>query len=411
MQQPDGGFGMWPWTLAGTDVAGSFYAVQFLLEARKAGYEVDGERLERALRWLDERWNAASAVPDARRLWERANLCWLKALSGDAPDGWLNALEEESGKMDAPARVLLASAMLLAGEPARGVALMEGIDPAAPMDGMEWCGVLESPVRYTALLLDAWLDVDADAPQVAALMGALRRLRGTSPHWGTTQANAMALQALGKAARHLPAEEGPFALEIEVAGRRERTAEVREAGRTWGPGGGAGSVAVSNAGPGMATVVVRFEGVDSVPEPPTARGVEVARAFRDLHGDFIDASELRQGELVVVELTVRTEAARRDLVVMELLPAGWEIENPNLLNSETSSWKPAPGLRGSELHREMRDDRLLLFTGYVEGEAHYAYLARAVTPGEYRLPGTVVEGMYRPDVRAVGEGGSVRVVE
>jgi hypothetical protein len=411
MQRADGGFGMWPWSPEGTDVAGSFYAVQFLLEARKAGYEVDEGRLARALRWLDERWNAAVAESDARRRWERANIAWLKAMAGDAPDSWLNALEEESGRMDAPSRVLLASAMLLAGEPARGVALLEGIDPAAALDGEEWCGVLETPVRYAALLLDAWLDVDADAPQVAALMGALRRLRGKEPHWGTTQANAMALQALGKAARHLPAKEGPFSLAIEAGGKRERTDAVLEVGRAWGPGAGAGGVAVSNAGPNVATVVVRFEGVDAEPEPPKAQGCEIERLFRNLQGEIVDASTLRQGELVVVELVVRSEVARRDLVVEDLLPAGWEIENPNLLNSETSSWQPAPATRGRELHREMRDDRLILFTGRVEGEAHYAYLARAVTPGEYRLPGTVVEGMYRPDVRAVGEGGSVRVVE
>jgi uncharacterized protein YfaS (alpha-2-macroglobulin family) len=30
------------------------------------------------------------------------------------------------------------------------------------------------------------------------------------------------------------------------------------------------------------------------------------------------------------------------------------------------------------------------------------YLARAVTPGEYTVPPTLVEDMYRPEIRAIG---------
>jgi len=409
MQRRDGGFGMWPGA-GETDVAGTFYAVQFLLEARRAGFEPDGDALHAAMGWLDNRWRRGAEEERARR-WERANICWLKAMAGDVPDGWLNELGEDADAADAPSRTLLAAAMLLAGEPARGLALMENVDPAGDFTGGEWCGVLETPVRYVSILLSAWLDVDAESPKAAALLGVLGRLRGGAEHWGTTQANAMALCAIGKAAAHLPAEERPFDLTLEAAGKRER-AGGRDAVRAWGPGeGGAAGIAVSNAGPGTATLVVRHEGIPAEPEEPMARGVSVSCEYRDVQGRPLDVSELRQGELFAMDLAVVPDTPRSDLVIEAILPAGWEIENPNLLTSEAASWAPPEEWCGSERHREMRDDRLLVFTGRVDREAHYACLVRAVTPGTYARPAVTVEGMYRPDVRAVGVRGTVRVAE
>lgn len=54
-------------------------------------------------------------------------------------------------------------------------------------------------------------------------------------------------------------------------------------------------------------------------------------------------------------------------------------------------------------HQEFRDDRYvaaLKLDGY--GSTHLLYLARAVTPGTYKVPPPQVESMYRPGWHAVG---------
>ena len=54
-------------------------------------------------------------------------------------------------------------------------------------------------------------------------------------------------------------------------------------------------------------------------------------------------------------------------------------------------------------HQEYRDDRYVAavkLDGY--GTTHLLYLARAVTPGTYRVPPPQVESMYRPAWNAVG---------
>ena len=95
-------------------------------------------------------------------------------------------------------------------------------------------------------------------------------------------------------------------------------------------------------------------------------------------------------------------------MIEDLLPAGWEIENPNLATAQQVGW-----LRRNDegdRHRDARDDRMLIFTGAFDGQAVFHYVARAVTPGLYALPPAVVAGMYEPEIRGVAAGGTVRVV-
>ncbi|CAI3793053.1 Alpha-2-macroglobulin [Pseudomonas sp. MM223] len=59
----------------------------------------------------------------------------------------------------------------------------------------------------------------------------------------------------------------------------------------------------------------------------------------------------------------------------------------------------------SVVHQEYRDDRYvaaLKLDSY--GTTHLLYLARAVTPGTYRVPPPQVESMYRPNLQAIGDG-------
>jgi uncharacterized protein YfaS (alpha-2-macroglobulin family) len=61
------------------------------------------------------------------------------------------------------------------------------------------------------------------------------------------------------------------------------------------------------------------------------------------------------------------------------------------------------------IHRELRDDRVLLFSGRVSGPAEYYYAVRAVTPGVFTLPPVRVDAMYQPGIRSQSGGGKVEV--
>ena len=110
-------------------------------------------------------------------------------------------------------------------------------------------------------------------------------------------------------------------------------------------------------------------------------------------------------------LTVRPQSlGSGQYVVADPLPAGFEIENPNLSAGEgvsDFSW-----LRlDTPAHVESRTDQYVAAFRYYSDSGTFttAYLVRAVSPGIFVLPGATVEDMYRPEFRANTAAGSVEV--
>ncbi len=145
---------------------------------------------------------------------------------------------------------------------------------------------------------------------------------------------------------------------------------------------------------------------------PVSQGIRITRGYFDREGNPVQLSRLEVGDLVIAHLTVTSENRHQDTLVVDLLPAGLELENQNLNHAvDLDEFKiDGKGLaelqRGTKIqHQEYRDDRFVaaLDLGYRGHRSHLFYLARAVTPGEYSVPPPMVEDMYRPEIRAVGE--------
>ena len=114
-----------------------------------------------------------------------------------------------------------------------------------------------------------------------------------------------------------------------------------------------------------------------------------------------DLTKVRQTDLLVVVLKgFRKNAAQpaRSLVV-DLLPAGFEIQTPTAVSgddSKTYSW--VKGI-SSTAYTEARDDRYIAALDLPSGTSEFtlAYVVRAVTPGEFKYPALAVEDMYDPE--------------
>ena len=99
------------------------------------------------------------------------------------------------------------------------------------------------------------------------------------------------------------------------------------------------------------------------------------------------------------------------LMIDDPLPAGIEIDNPSLLQS--GDVRSLDWLDLSEAqHAEFRSDRFLAAVDMDNGNSvTVAYVARAVTPGEFHHPAAAVEDMYRPRYRARTETGRIEVTQ
>jgi uncharacterized protein YfaS (alpha-2-macroglobulin family) len=115
---------------------------------------------------------------------------------------------------------------------------------------------------------------------------------------------------------------------------------------------------------------------------------------------------------VITELTVKAlfgEGRVDNVAVVDLLPAGLEIENPRLLNAGAAlEWMKG---RTNPEHIDVRDDRILFFGSvWSNQESKYYYASRAVTRGTFTLPHAFVEAMYDPSFQAYAGAGTLTVL-
>ena len=156
-------------------------------------------------------------------------------------------------------------------------------------------------------------------------------------------------------------------------------------------------------------------------QAPAAGGdtLSIEREYYGLDGQPLQLEQLRSGDLVLVHLAVRAEQRVPDALVVDLLPAGLELENQNLAQSAASlddagsnvkEWRQS--MQNARIkHQEYRGDRYVAAVDVEEyGASHLLYLARAVTPGSYRVPPPQVESMYRPSWQALGSAPESLVV-
>ena len=123
--------------------------------------------------------------------------------------------------------------------------------------------------------------------------------------------------------------------------------------------------------------------------------------------------------MVLVRVRVESDQKRPDLMVVDLLPAGLELENENLASgAQASDWiiqgRTLAEREGKTtiLHREYRDDRFVAALSLRRKQkAEIFYLARAVTPGTYLNPAPFVEDMYDPEVYGIGQTPSTLVIK
>ena len=174
---------------------------------------------------------------------------------------------------------------------------------------------------------------------------------------------------------------------------------------------GQAPVTVENTGPAAVDAVLTLRGAPLDPPPGGGTGYRIARAWFTLDGDPADPAALRQGDRLVTVLTVTPQrTARARLMVSDPLPAGLEIDNPNLIAGGQPgrlAWLTLPEVAQ---HAEFRADR---FAAAVDWEGvepfRLAYVVRAVSPGAFRHPAASVEDMYRPEFRALTDTGTVTV--
>lgn len=407
LQLPSGGFGLWDgrsdeeqWLTA--------YAADYLLARKEAGDAVPEAMLNQALNRLQsyltdsqygERWSSA---PEHSRLAYQAYSAYVLARVGKAPLATLRLIWEQQADHARSGLPLLHLSLALSAmgdEQNAAKALSRAL---ATERGNDYLGDYGSPLRDQALELSLLRQHKLAVERWPALSA---KVADTLAHrqWLSTQERL----ALLRLARFDPAVDWQARVTSSLgSGSLSGSAPLQQ-----GASEALAASTVTNEGKGSLYVQRTLVGYPEQAPARISKGMSVTRSWFNSDGQPFDPAKVKVGDLVVVRLNVSSESAVPDALLVEMAPAGFELENPALGNSikleELSiEGKPAWQSEWNDYlkHQEFRDDRYTAALDLSEGSnQQLVYLMRAVTPGRYQVPPTQVEDMYRPELRAVGE--------
>jgi uncharacterized protein YfaS (alpha-2-macroglobulin family) len=141
-----------------------------------------------------------------------------------------------------------------------------------------------------------------------------------------------------------------------------------------------------------------------------SKGLKIYRKYYDEEGREANLTSVTQGKLIVVSVTLEPQGGRNldNVVVVDMLPAGFEIENPRIKTRGSLKFNPVSNFNAA--YEDIRDDRMLMFTQAFSSPMTFSYTVRAVSPGKFVIPNAYAEAMYDPDVKAESFEGDYLVV-
>ena len=167
---------------------------------------------------------------------------------------------------------------------------------------------------------------------------------------------------------------------------------------------------IVNNGNQATEMKVSVTGIPVKPPKASSNGFTISRTYYLPDGTAADMTNVHQNDRFVVVLSMTAkDLGSGQYVVADPLPAGFEIENPDLSASQgvaDLSWLSVD----TPTHVESRTDQYVAAFRYVEDTENFstAYMVRAVSPGKFVLPGATIEDMYRPELRANTDPGTHR---
>lgn len=396
MQRLDGAFSAW--TVQGdADPWLSAFAMDVLGRARDAGYGVPEPAYRRGLDWL--RQQTENAWVEDEQLPGRAYVIYALARA-KAADAAIVRFFFESWWKNLPtdlARAHVAASLILTGDDKAGAEALAGLSSARMVSGSlrDHGSALRDEAAVLALMQESGA---VERGRLADVAAHLSRTLAAASRTGVQEQAWAALAARGAAGR----DEAP---KLTVNGESARLA-VRRFDPAAGP--------LTLAGDGV-RVGVAVTGVPAASLPAEENGLRLTRSLFTMDGKPVAPGTLRRNDLVVVVLAGESaEPMDRTLAVADPLAAGLVIENVRVGGDGGSTGNlPWLGALSPAAMVEYRDDR---FTGVVtvtrdKPSFRLAYLARALTAGDFGQPGAVVEDLERPTHVARTAGGRLTIAD
>ena len=415
MQLANGGFGLWN-NKSPEEVWLTPYVIDFLQEARTQGFTVPDDMLQKGLKNLQRRLRGGGAViPQRYYTQSREHLRFAANAYGGyvlakvqrASLGTLRTLYDNHSK-DAESGlslVHLGLALHLQGDKKRGLkAIKEGLKKERVRQ--RYLGDYGSEARDSGLMLALLqrhdIKVDGQLDLLFRLGDAMKARRYLS----TQERLAIFLAGYELSAYAVK----PWKAQLKIGGDKSKLAEDGRYVRSFTLKELRQGIRLQSKADSPLYTAFEITGYSKQAPAEDVTKINVQRTLYDTQGKRLGKRPLRVGELLVAHLSIISDRHVENGLVVDLLPAGLEIENLNLTQGETlenlkiDGVDPMQAMNHTAIkHQEYRDDR---FAAALALSPHRSsslfYLVRVVSPGEYMVPPPFAEDMYDPEWRGIG---------
>ena len=473
-QKATGGFGLWR-ADSPEDFWLTAYVTDFLINAREAGYSVPVDALSKALDRLllyvrrggtvkSQYHDDTGHYPAAVRAYAAMVLARVQSLTlGDARSLYRTIQDDMKGLLGG---VQAGIALYLAGDRALAI---EAFDKAIKIerDDHHYYGDYGSRLRDTALASYLLITYCPDLPAQYGgdLLFRINALLENRRWLSTQERNALVMAGISI----MKQSGSPWHADVHVGNRSHKTngeplvlTGKRMHHFTDSGADVADGVRITNTGTETLFIDVAMNGYPSQKPAPQSHGATIQRRYLSMGGEVLpeslfywpgvassainpvkasvgeksvplaqksdlahrdDAAEvvasnqragapqLKSGRRMIVELRFQSEQRLPHALVVDLLPACLELEDPSLAGSRLiddvvvdgksiSKWHEGLAIQ----HKAYRDDRFVAAVHMEKKRAYRLfYPVRVVTPGEFLVPPPLIEDMYRPYIRGIGD--------
>jgi alpha-2-macroglobulin len=400
----------------------SIYSAHFLLEAKKAGFDVDNSLLETMLNYINNKLKNRETIVYYYNRDQNKKIApkevayglYVLAIAGRTNVPAMNYYKANPAFLALDSRYLLAATYATAGDRKSFTAMLPASfsgEESVPQTG----GSYYSDVRDEAIALNALIDVDPGNAQIGTMVKHVAdKLKAR--RYLSTQERAFAFLALGKHAK--AANNSTATAEIKVNGK---TIAKVDGGQWTGSrnsvpafaesGNSAPAIEIATKGNGRLYYFWQAEGISaSGAYKEEDSYLKVRRRFFDRNGKTITTNTFKQNELIIIGVTLERSFSTpiENVVITDLLPAGFEIENPRTKEIPGMDWiKDA----STPTALDVRDDRIHFFVDANTNKQTYYYAVRAVSPGNYKMGPVSADAMYNGEYHSYNGAGVVRVVQ
>ncbi len=392
----------------------SIYAAHFLIEAQKAGYEVDKGLLQTLLNYINNKlrnretinyyYNQNQQKKIAPK--EVAYSLYVLALAARPNISVMNYYKANTALLALDSRYLLSAAYAIAGDKSRFRELLP-TSFSGEVSVAQTGGSFYSDIRDESIALNVLIDADPANVQIP-LMAKHVAEKLKQRTWYSTQESAFSFLALGKLAK--ASNKSTVTAIINVNGKSAgilNAGSVKLTARQLGNN----NVDIISKGEGRVYYWWQSEGISaSGAYKEEDNYIKVRRKFFDRYGRIINGNNFKQNDLIVVQLSLEKSysGSVENIVLTDLLPAGFEIENPRIKELPGMEWIKDATVPTA---MDVRDDRINLFVDLHSNRQNYYYSVRAVSPGVYHMGPASADAMYNGEYHSYNGAGVIRVTK